>query len=178
VDDEYVDWAKTKFRPSRGAPRGRSTPAAERLHVQSYGEPEPPSVRAAAERQRRARTQDQEDAVGIVGHSWGSEGAWRVGDRCVWVARGADGDVDQWVAEPPAVCFDAQPVGGSSKQWIYWWRTPAGAELPWADLRGAVLVHTGRRLEMGASTGAAEVVDAVYAAFEVDRSTGGMVDGE
>lgn len=135
-------------------------------------------MRAAAERQRRARTQDQEDAVSIVGHSWGSEGAWRVGDRCVWVARGADGDVDQWVAEPPAVCFDAQPVRGSSKQWIYWSRTPARAELSWADLRGAVLVHTGRRLEMGASTGAAEVVDAVYATFEVDRSTGGMVGGD
>ncbi|MGY1817771.1 phospholipase D family protein [Geodermatophilus sp. SYSU D00663] len=177
VDEDYVVWAKTKFRPPRpdGA-AGRAARATDRLFLYSYGDPEPPSVTRAAERQRRARGEDLEQAAGTVGYSWGPEGAWRPGARCVWVARGDEGDEDRWVAEPPALCFDAAPVGGSSKQWVFWWRTPAASGRSWAELRREVLVRTGRRLEMGSSTAVADVVNAVFQIFEVDKGTAGMLD--
>lgn len=175
IDDAYVEWAGSVARPARPAQRGNGARGREVLHVASYGDPAPASVTAAAEKQRRQQDTAEDDSAATVGWSWGSEGTWRPGDWCVWLERG-DGDADGWLAEPPAECCDAQRVPGRSKQWIYWWRTPAGPETTWGELRRQVLLRTGERLALDSSTRAVRAIDAVFALYGVDRTSAGLLD--
>ncbi len=61
-------------------------------------------------------------------------------------------------------------------QWIYWWRTPAGPEITWGELRRQVLLRTGERLALDSATRAVRAIDAVFALYGVDRTSAGLLD--
>lgn len=60
----------------------------------------------------------------------------------------------------------AKEVGGRSKQWIYWWRTPNVDHAPWGKLRAHLIASTGQAISLDSSTRSPAVWD------EVDRFFG------
>lgn len=170
VDDTFIQLAEKLYRPPvGGAGHGAGGPAGRTLWFQSYGDEPPKSVVQAAEQQRGAWGSAPGDVSATLDYSWGSKGAWSIGGMCVWIARGC-GDATTWLAEPPAVCVHRHPVGGSSRQWVYWWRTPAAKPIKWSRLRQHVLTHAGVSLDADGSTRSATAVDAVFDLFKLSRT--------
>jgi len=169
VDDTFIDLAEKLYRPPTGG--GRRTPQllGQRLSFHSYGDEQPKSVVKAAENQRAALDSPIDDGSATLEYSWAPKGEWSTRAMCVWVARAAR-DASSWQAEPPAACVYRHPVGGSSKQWVYWWRTPAAPPVRWGTLRQQVLTHTGVGIKLDWSTRAPGIAEAVFNIFELSRS--------
>lgn len=170
VDANFLKLADLQFRPPRGGSGGHRRDdrvLSWRLHVWSFGDVAPVGIERAAEGQRGEVRPLHKDASATVDWSWGGTGAWRVGDVCLWVSR-SDEPEAAWLVDPPAVCIAARPVGGKSKQVVFWWRTPGSRPLTWGKLQQAVLIHSGRHLTMGRTTRVPNVTTAVLDAFRMD----------
>ena len=170
VNDAFLRRASEKFRKPKGGGGGSpGSPSKGRpLWFVDYGEhDEPVSVQKAAKAQAKQYRPSRKDQAGEVDHSWGPKGEWRTGDRCVWVERDGGDNESTWWAYPPAECLGAEAVGGRSKQWLYWWRTPGLEGLEWDDLRRHVLVHAAAAIAFDTKVSRADVVQAVDDAFGV-----------
>ena len=97
VDSIFLDLAHSTFRPARSTlgqrPATRQGSGA-RLRFWGFGGDNPPAaVEAAATKQRAEYGFPWNDAAAFYEWSWGTGGAWKPGDRCVWIQRdGEDSD--------------------------------------------------------------------------------------